>query len=95
MPHLALEDGKPVRAPRDRRSAEPLAQFLEGVQAQVESLMRAHGLEAAEAEEILRATVRTLVWKWESVRDRESWLLAVLARRCQQASALHRLGDPP
>lgn len=95
MPHLSLEDGRATRLLGEPRAAGPLAEFLEGIQPEVQQLILAYGLEPSEAEEILRGTLRTLVWKWESVRDRETWLLAVLARRCQQASALRTMGDQP
>lgn len=92
---MSLEDGRVARLSGEPRPAGPLAEFLNGIQAEVEELILAYALEPSEAEEILRGALRTLVWKWESVRDRESWLLAVLARRCQQASALRRMGERP
>jgi hypothetical protein len=68
------------------RSARPLADFLEGVRPKVERILRQYPLSTGQAEEILATTVYTLVWKWETVRNRESWLLAVLARKCRLVS---------
>lgn len=93
MPNLELSERRSACVMRVKRSTGPLAEFLESIQAEAQKVILAYGLEPAEAEEILGSALRTLVWKWESVRDRQSWLLAVLARRCQQASALHRMGD--
>jgi len=68
------------------RFAGPLVDFLYAVQPKAEDLFRRHCLDTAQAEEILTATVQVLVWKWETVRNREAWLLAILDRKCRLVS---------
>lgn len=60
-----------------------LTEFLLHVQPRVDLLLASHGVAGQEALELLEATVHVLVWKWESIRDREAWLLAILERKCR------------
>ena len=76
----------PVSVPRVREGS-PLPEFLLAVRPKAELVLSKYLLEAAVAEEILQGTLQTLAWKWESVRDREQWLLAVLEGRCRTISS--------
>lgn len=69
--------------PKQGRTAGPLAGFLARVRPQVEELLVRYRIPASAAEEILQATLQVLVWKWESVRNREAWLMAVMERKCR------------
>lgn len=90
-PHLfpesssRMDEGAASSLPREGRVAGPFAGFLVRVRPRVEELLARHRLPAAEAEAILRSTLQVLVWKWESVRDREAWLMAVMERKCRLA----------
>lgn len=70
----------------NRPHGRPLAELLDSARPRVEGLIREYPLAAGQAEEILRNVLDTLVWQWESVHDREAWLLAVLARKCWLAT---------
>jgi hypothetical protein len=65
------------------KAAMPLVDFLIAVRPKAEALLRGFGLTTAELEEILASTLQVLAWRWETVRDRETWLLAMLERRCK------------
>lgn len=69
--------------PGEGRTAGPLAGFLERVRPQVEELLVRYRVPASAAEEILQTTLQVLVWKWESVHNREAWLMAVMERKCR------------
>ena len=66
-----------------RKLSGPLVEFLYAVQPKAEELFRRYEIDVAQAEEVLTATIQVLVWKWETVRNREAWLLAVLDRKCR------------
>lgn len=68
-----------------------LTEFLLQVRPRVDQLLEAHGVAGEEAVALLETTVHVLVWKWESIRNREAWLLAVLERKCR----LRIEDDPP
>lgn len=72
--------------PREGRVAGPLVGFLQRIRPGVEEMLARYQIPAAEAEEILRTTLQVLAWKWESVRDREAWLMAVMERKCRLAA---------
>jgi hypothetical protein len=71
--------------PLPYRASGPLAEFLHRVGPKAERLLTSYRLGPAQAEKILSETLQVLVWKWEAVRDREAWLLAVLEGRCRSA----------
>jgi hypothetical protein len=71
--------------PLGLRAAGPLSDFLASAGPKAERLLASFQLSASVAQEILSATLQVLVWKWETVRDREAWLLAVLEGRCRAA----------
>lgn len=87
MPEVKADLSLSRPGPGEGRAAGPLVGFLARVRPKVEELLRAYRLPAATTEEIVAATLQTLVWKWEMVRDREAWLLAVLDRKCRLAAA--------
>lgn len=72
------------------RESSPLPEFLRVVRPKAELILSKYLLAAPVAEEVLHGTLQTLVWKWESVRDREQWLLAVLEGRCRVISSRQR-----
>lgn len=63
-------------------AGSPFTRFLREVRPRVEEILDRSGLPAEQAEDLLSETLRVLVWKWETVRNREAWLLAVLERKC-------------
>lgn len=81
-------------ADRSQRPAGPLVDFLRSVQPKVEEVLARHEVPEGQAEEILRSTLQILVWKWESVRNREAWLLAVLERKCSLLAAAPLATEP-
>ena len=88
----ARESGKSVAG---RRAESPFAEFLRTVGPKAERLIGRYRLAPDAAEAVLRDTVETLVWKWETVRDRETWLLAVLQRKCEVLSSSSTLQGRP
>lgn len=64
-----------------------MAELLRTAGPKAERLVSLYRLAPEAAEAVLRDTVETLVWKWETVRDREAWLLAVLQRKCEILSS--------
>lgn len=89
-PAPAREGVPPARGavgPLGGRAAGPLLDFLASAGPKAESLLASYRLPPAVTEEILAETLQALVWKWETVRDREAWLLAVLEGRCRAASS--------
>ena len=67
-------------------ASSPLLRLLRSSQHGLETIFRDHGVSPEAAEIVLREVLRTLVWKWETVRNREAWLLAVTDRRCASIS---------
>lgn len=64
------------------RPSGPLVDLLYAVQPKAEGLFRQYEIDVSDAEDILTTAIQVLVWKWETVRNREAWLLAVLERKC-------------
>jgi hypothetical protein len=67
----------------DARAEGPLALFLRQVRPRVEELLGRYRVPEAAAAAMLHETLQVLVWKWETVRNREAWLTAVLERKCR------------
>ncbi len=93
--------------PRDRRAlhgsrlaaasacpSSPLVAFLLAVRPRAESMLRSFALTPAEADEALGSTLQILAWRWETVRDREAWLFAMLERRCWHILDVRKEADP-
>lgn len=84
-----------LRTHGTRAKAEsPLAELLRTAGPKAEGLFSLYRLAPQVVEALLRDTVETLVWKWETVRDREAWLLAVLQRKCEILSAVSPPAEP-
>lgn len=90
--HAAREHGKSVPG---RRAESPFAEFLRTVGPKAERLIGCYRLAPDAAEAVLHDTVETLVWKWETIRDRETWLLAVLQRKCEVLASTSTKGLQP
>jgi hypothetical protein len=90
--HTACANGKGVAG---RRAESPFAEFLRTVGPKAQRLIGRYRLAPDAAEAVLRDTVETLVWKWETVRDRETWLLAVLQRKCEVLSSSSNIQGQP
>jgi hypothetical protein len=86
MSEPRLDSRTIVTPPGRGRVAAPLAEFLHHAWPKVEEILTRYRLPEQLAEEILRSTLQILVWKWESVRNREAWLLAVVERKCRVAA---------
>lgn len=65
------------------KAESPFVEFLRTVQPKATRLMEGYSLAPETASSVFHDTLETLVWKWETVRDRETWLLAVLQRKCE------------
>ena len=81
--------------PLAERASGPLLDFLASVGPKADRLLASYRIEAAQAEAILLETLQVLVWKWETVRNREAWLLAVLEGRCRAAGRGPSPGPSP
>ncbi len=71
------------RSATEGKAEGPFVEFLRTVQPKATRLMESYCLAPEATSSIFHDTLETLVWKWETVRDRESWLLAVLQRKCE------------
>jgi hypothetical protein len=60
----------------------PLEVLLRELRPSIEDLFVLHEIPVPTAERLLRETLQTLAWKWESVRNRRAWVLAILERKC-------------
>ncbi|HRC86827.1 MAG TPA: hypothetical protein PK413_14560 [Thermoanaerobaculia bacterium] len=70
-----------------------LAEFLDSVRPQIEEIFVRHSVLPERASEILSDTLAILVWRWEAIRNREAWLLAMIERKAR-ASATDRPAQP-
>ncbi len=66
----------------EERTVGPLATLLRELRPSIEDLFLLHKVPAKVAERLLRETLQALAWKWEAVRNRQAWLLAILERKC-------------
>ncbi|HEX4952626.1 MAG TPA: hypothetical protein VF017_04425 [Thermoanaerobaculia bacterium] len=53
----------------------------------IEEQFAAHGVAKSDAEAILAETLAVLVWRWETIRNREAWLIAMIERKVRMLSA--------
>ena len=65
-----------------KRTIGPLEKLLCDLRPEIEDLFVLHSVPPEVAERILRETLQALAWKWEAVRNRQAWLLAILERKC-------------
>jgi hypothetical protein len=65
-----------------QRTLGPLEVLLRELRPSIEDLFVLHEIPVTSAERLLRETLQTLAWKWESVRNRRAWVLAILERKC-------------
>jgi hypothetical protein len=63
-----------------------LAEFLDSVKVRIEEIFVAHAVPAEAAADILSETLSILVWRWETIRNREAWLIAMVERKARLAS---------
>jgi hypothetical protein len=76
------------------RTIGPLEALLRELRPSIEDLFVLHAVPAPVAERLLRETLQTLAWKWEAVRNRQAWLLAILERKCVYASEVETERQP-
>ena len=66
----------------EERTIGPLLTLLRELRPSMEDLFVVHKVPPTTAEPLLRETLQSLAWKWEVVRNRQAWLLAILERKC-------------
>ncbi len=66
----------------EARTVGPLSTLLRELRLSMEDLFLLHKVPPTVAERLLRETLQALAWKWEAVRNRQAWLLAILERKC-------------
>ncbi len=69
----------------EARTVGPLLNLLRELRPSMEDLFVAQKVPPRVAEPLLRETLQSLAWKWEAVRNRQDWLLAILGRKCATA----------
>lgn len=82
VPRSELEHLLGVPPLPERAGGRPLGEFLTRVRPKIKRLLARYHIPELAAEQVLRETLQVLVWKWETVKNREAWLLAVLERKC-------------
>lgn len=60
----------------------PLEALLARLRPEIARVLSEHSIPDADAEDLLQETLFALVFKWETIRKPEAWLLATLRNRC-------------
>ena len=81
-PRNSVLDFEPVFRQNLERTIGPLERLLSELRPNIEDLFLVHEVPPPIAERLLRETLQTLAWKWEAVRNRNAWMLAILERKC-------------
>jgi len=71
-------------------SAETFERFLKAMGPKMKRLLTANHIPIEDAEDVLQQALLALVHHWDSIRDRESWLLGTLRRHCLMYWRNHR-----
>jgi len=71
-------------------SAETFELFLKAMGPKMKRLLTANHIPIEDAQDVLQQALLALVHHWDSIRDRESWLLGTLRRHCLMYWRNHR-----
>lgn len=65
-----------------RHADPPVDALLRRLQPQISKILGRNAIPGSDAEDLLQETLYALVFKWDSVRKPEAWLLSTLENRC-------------
>lgn len=71
-----------MTAPHDPMSVPEFAETLARVRPALERVLAGYDLPVEDAEDVLQDCYLTLLYKWESVRCPEAWLIGTLRKKC-------------
>ncbi|HEX9943436.1 MAG TPA: sigma-70 family RNA polymerase sigma factor [Thermoanaerobaculia bacterium] len=68
--------------PDPTENAAPFEEFLKAVEPKLKGLLATYRIPAVDAEDVLQQALLALLFRWERVRDPESWLFGTVRRHC-------------
>jgi RNA polymerase sigma factor (sigma-70 family) len=63
-------------------SLSTFEQFLKAMGPKMKRLLAANHIPTADAEDVLQQALLALIYRWDTIRDPETWLLGTLRRHC-------------
>jgi RNA polymerase sigma factor (sigma-70 family) len=63
-------------------SCSTFEHFLKAMGPKMKRLLAANRIPIADAEDVLQQTLLALIYRWDTIRDPETWLLGTLRRHC-------------
>ncbi len=82
-----------ARHPEDSEPVESIAAVATALTLEIDELFARFRLREEEADELLREILLLAIYRWDSVENRETWLLATLRRACLRRA--RRRSYPP
>jgi predicted RNA polymerase sigma factor len=70
------------RRPEDSEPVESIAAVATALTLEIDELLARFRLSEEEAGELLREILLLAIYRWDTVENRETWLLATLRRAC-------------
>jgi predicted RNA polymerase sigma factor len=70
------------RRPEGSEPVESIAAVATALSLEIDELFARFGLSEEEAGELLREILLLAIYRWDTVENRETWLLATLRRAC-------------
>lgn len=72
-----------MKATQIRRQPDPpFEAFLRRLDSKISRVLARHAVPSSDAEDLLQETLFALVFKWDTIRNHEAWLLSTLQNRC-------------
>lgn len=68
----------------------PFEEFLRAVEPRLKGLLATYRIPREDAEDVLQQALLALIYRWDQVRDPESWLFGTLKRLCLMYWRSHR-----
>jgi predicted RNA polymerase sigma factor len=81
------------RRPEDSEPVESIAAVATALTLEIDELLARFRLSEEEAGELLREILLLAIYRWDTVENRETWLLATLRRACLRR--VRRRSFPP
>src|SRR3954467_10702969 len=68
--------------PEPTENVESFEDFLKAVEPKLKRLLAVYRIPSEDAEDVLQQALLALLYRWERVRDPESWLFGTVKRHC-------------